>query len=79
MSDWDAVYSQVTPIKAGCNLEIPGPSIHREFKLPENVKSGRISTGEESPRYFLATFVLHGSIRKKHIRISNIDMKFPFP
>jgi len=46
MSDWDAVYSQVPSIKAGCNLEIQGPSIHRGVELVENVKSGRVSIGE---------------------------------
>jgi beta-glucosidase len=43
MSDWDATYSQIAPITAGCNLEMPGPSIHRGSKLVENVNSGRVS------------------------------------
>ena len=46
MSDWDAVYSQIEPVKAGCNLEMPGPSIHRGAKLVDNVKSGAISMEE---------------------------------
>lgn len=43
MSDWDATYCQIAPITAGCNLEMPGPSIHRGAKLVENVKAGRLS------------------------------------
>ncbi len=43
MSDWGAVHDRVEAIKAGLELEMPGPSPHRTQAVIEAVASGQLS------------------------------------
>lgn len=42
MSDWGAVRDRVAAVRAGLDLEMPGPRPHRVAKVVEAVRSGRL-------------------------------------
>jgi len=42
MSDWTGVYSTVESIKAGLDLEMPGPSLFRGKALERSIKAEKL-------------------------------------
>lgn len=55
MSDFEGTYSEVDAVKAGLNLEMPGPSRLRADRMLKNVKAGLITESEidENAKYVL--------------------------
>jgi beta-glucosidase len=45
MSDWMALHSTVEGVVAGCDLEMPGPALHRGALLVKAAAEGRIDAG----------------------------------
>jgi beta-glucosidase len=46
MSDWFGLHSTVEGVKAGLDLEMPGPTLHRGEKLLQAVDAGSVTTDE---------------------------------
>ena len=46
VSDFEGIYSCDAPVKAGVDIEMPGPPLHRGAHLVEAVKDGRIAESQ---------------------------------
>ena len=71
MSDWGAVHDRVASIRAGLELEMPGPSPHRTQAVIDSVQSGELDMTilDQAVERLLNIILLAQETPKGHIQI----------